>query len=306
MFSCEYCETLKNTILLTSASYFMNKNRNNFRKNVLNQWKSMCFQLRKLTWLKKLHTILNKCQVENCPALPGRNLISTCNRRDDLFRLDGVKFHPGKPRSYNHHLNLNDWRTAGSNNIVQKNLTCYLQTNVVHYDTHISTSQKPTKVLQRNISTRNDSYPDHFAVFHSKRIVYESRSSLYRSSHRRCSIKKVVLKKFAIIYVGVSFQKTCRPLGLKLQTGNIIKKRLQHRCFSGEYCEILKSIYFEEHLGTTASACNTLYLQDCQMLLVRLKLQHRVQLKLYNKMHGLGKQEKKKIMTKGYRIGIIS
>ena len=30
---------------------------------------------------KKLHTNLSKCQVENCPALPGRNLISTCNRR---------------------------------------------------------------------------------------------------------------------------------------------------------------------------------------------------------------------------------
>ena len=30
---------------------------------------------------KKLHTNLNKCQVENCPALPERNLISTCNRR---------------------------------------------------------------------------------------------------------------------------------------------------------------------------------------------------------------------------------
>ena len=30
---------------------------------------------------KKLHTILNKCQVENSPALPGRNLISTRNRR---------------------------------------------------------------------------------------------------------------------------------------------------------------------------------------------------------------------------------
>ena len=216
-----------------------------------------------------------------------------------------MKFHPGKPGSCNHHLNLNDWRTAGSNNIVQKNLTCYLQTNVVHYDTHISTSQKPTKVLQRNISTRNDSYPDHFAVFHSKRIVYESRSSLYRSSHRRCSIKKVVLKKFAIIYVGVSLYKSCRPLGLKLQTCNLIKESLQHSCFSGEYCEILKNTYFEEHLETTASACSTLYLQDCQMLLVRLKLQHRVQLKLYNKMHGLGKQEKKKIMTKGYRIGII-
>ena len=30
---------------------------------------------------KKLHTNLNKYQVENCPALQGRNLISTCNRR---------------------------------------------------------------------------------------------------------------------------------------------------------------------------------------------------------------------------------
>ena len=30
---------------------------------------------------KKLHTNLNKCQVENSPALPGRNLISTRNRR---------------------------------------------------------------------------------------------------------------------------------------------------------------------------------------------------------------------------------
>ena len=29
----------------------------------------------------KLHTSLNKCHVENCPASPGRNLISTCSRR---------------------------------------------------------------------------------------------------------------------------------------------------------------------------------------------------------------------------------
>ena len=30
---------------------------------------------------KKMHTNLNKCQVENCPTLPGRNSISTGNRR---------------------------------------------------------------------------------------------------------------------------------------------------------------------------------------------------------------------------------
>ena len=38
-----------------------------------------------------MHANLNKYQVENCPALPGRNLIFT------------LKFHPGKPGSCNHH-----------------------------------------------------------------------------------------------------------------------------------------------------------------------------------------------------------
>ena len=31
--------------------------------------------------LKKMHANLNKYLVENCPALLGQNLISTCNRR---------------------------------------------------------------------------------------------------------------------------------------------------------------------------------------------------------------------------------
>ena len=33
---------------------------------------------------KKVNANLIKYQVENCPVLPGRNLISTCNRDDDL------------------------------------------------------------------------------------------------------------------------------------------------------------------------------------------------------------------------------
>ena len=52
MFSCEYCEILKNhhfeEDLQTTVSYFMNKNRNNSRKKNLNQWKSMGFHFRKI------------------------------------------------------------------------------------------------------------------------------------------------------------------------------------------------------------------------------------------------------------------
>ena len=56
-----------------------------------------------------------------------------------------------------------------------------------------------------------------------------------KSSHRRCSMKKAVLKNFADL-------KAC----------NFIRKRLQHRCWvlqhTCEYCQIFKNTYFEEHL----------------------------------------------------------
>ena len=135
MFSCEYCETLKNIILKNICERLLlilwTRIEITQGKN-LNQWKSMGFQFRKLTRLQrksqknciqiwtntKWKTVppcrdeiqfpyvivgwdlsrldgvkshlrkpgscnhhLNKCQVENCAALPGRNLISTCNRR---------------------------------------------------------------------------------------------------------------------------------------------------------------------------------------------------------------------------------
>ena len=38
-------------------------------------------QFRKMKNQKKMHVNLIKYQVVNCPALPGRNLISTCNPR---------------------------------------------------------------------------------------------------------------------------------------------------------------------------------------------------------------------------------
>ena len=40
---------------------------------------------------KKMHANLIKYQVENCSALPGRNLISTCNRRVKAVSAGRVK-----------------------------------------------------------------------------------------------------------------------------------------------------------------------------------------------------------------------
>ena len=60
----------------------------------------------------------------------------------------------------------------------------------------------------------------------------------HRSSHRRCSVKKMFLKVSQIspenTCVGVCFQ-------YGLQTCNSIKKRLQHRCFPVKFAKFLRT-----------------------------------------------------------------
>ena len=60
-----------------------------------------------------------------------------------------------------------------------------------------------------------------------------------RSSHRRCSIKKAVLRNFAIYLgktcVGVSFLKSC-----SLKACNFIKERPQRRCFPVNIAKLLR------------------------------------------------------------------
>ena len=63
-----------------------------------------------------------------------------------------------------------------------------------------------------------------------------------RSSHLRCSVKKVFLK-ICEVSQETLLKRACK----------FIKKRLQHTCFSCEICEIFKNTYLEEHLQTTAS-----------------------------------------------------
>ena len=75
-----------------------------------------------------------------------------------------------------------------------------------------------------------------------------------RNSRSHMLFEIGVLNKFAT-FTG---KNTCArvPFLIKLQPSDLqfnLKIRLSHRCFSCEFCEILKYIYFEEHLQTAAS-----------------------------------------------------
>ena len=63
----------------------------------------------------------------------------------------------------------------------------------------------------------------------------------YRSSHRRCSIKKGVLRNFTK-FTG---KHVCQSL--------FIKKETLAQVFSREFCEVSKNTFSTEHLRTTAS-----------------------------------------------------
>ena len=124
-------------------------------------------------------------------------------------------------------------------------------------------------------------------------------SAIFRSSHGRCSIKKLSLKILRYsqenTYVGVSFLvklQAFRPSGncikkglkhkhfivnigtfirtpilknqkqppkvfckemLKLRPATLLTKRLWHRCFPVNFCEISNNTFFTEHLWATAS-----------------------------------------------------
>ena len=61
---------------------------------------------------------------------------------------------------------------------------------------------------------------------------------LFRSSHQRCSVKRTVLKNFAI-FTGKHLRRNC--FLLKLKTCNFIRKRLRHRCFSVNIVKFLRT-----------------------------------------------------------------
>ena len=75
--------------------------------------------------------------------------------------------------------------------------------------------------------------------------LFSRNLSLQRSSHWRCTVKKVFLKISQIsqenVFVGVSFNKI---EGLK--TWNFIKKRLQDRCFPLKFARFLRTLILKK------------------------------------------------------------
>ena len=77
---------------------------------------------------------------------------------------------------------------------------------------------------------------------------------LFRSSHQRCSVRKVILRNFAK-FAG---KHLCQSLFLTklLAACNFITKETLAQVFSCEFCEISKNTFFTEHLWVTASVCS--------------------------------------------------
>ena len=86
-----------------------------------------------------------------------------------------------------------------------------------------------------------------------KRFNYKK---MGRTSHRRCSIKKGVLKSFANF--------TEKKHVLEPSACNFIKNRLQHRCFPKKIAKFFKNTYFCEYLRTIYFPC--LLWNDCVII----------------------------------------
>ena len=108
-----------------------------------------------------------------------------------------------------------------------------------------------------------------FAKYFDKRILNLKKTS-NSNSHQRCFVKKVFLKTSQI-----SQENVCvGDFLIQLQAFNreglqLYYKETPTRVFSSEICKILKNIYFEEHLRTTASVYK---MTACLSLLVKLSI----------------------------------
>ena len=73
---------------------------------------------------------------------------------------------------------------------------------------------------------------------------------MFRSSHRRCSVKRGILRNFAK-FTG---KHLCQSLFFnKVAACNFTQKETLAQVFSCEFCEISKNTFSTEHLQTTAS-----------------------------------------------------
>ena len=96
-------------------------------------------------------------------------------------------------------------------------------------------------------------YDKTFCKSDSRCFAPATPATSFRSNHRRCSLKKGVQKNFAKF----TWKYLCQSLFFNKVTGlkpaTLLKKRrLWHKFFPFEFCEIFKKKFFTEHLHTTA------------------------------------------------------
>ena len=77
-------------------------------------------------------------------------------------------------------------------------------------------------------------------IFNIGNKVTRNSIAIYRNSHRRCSVRKGILRNFE-----KSQENTCAC--------NFIKIEALAQVFPHEFCEISKNTFFAEHVWATAS-----------------------------------------------------
>ena len=94
--------------------------------------------------------------------------------------------------------------------------------------------------------------------FYPQRVLLKRASG--RSSDRRCSLKKGVLRNFAK-FTG---KHLCQSLFFnKVETCNFIKKETLAKVFLYKFCKIPKNTFFTGHLWATASFQVYLLRKEC-------------------------------------------
>ena len=74
------------------------------------------------------------------------------------------------------------------------------------------------------------------------------RSALIRSSHQRCSVRKGVLRNFAIVTLKHKCQSLFFSKVAGLRSAISLKKRLRHKCFPVNFVKFLRIPFSTEHL----------------------------------------------------------
>ena len=78
------------------------------------------------------------------------------------------------------------------------------------------------------------------------------------SSHRRCSLKNVVLKNF-VIFTGKNICQSLFFNKVSCAAGNFIKKRLWHRCFPVSFAKFLRTTFLQKTSGRLPLKANAYY-----------------------------------------------